>query len=125
MDSIQLTGIKAYGYTGALPEEAVLGQWFEVDIFLYLDLSKGCKSDDLADTYDYRGIIETTQSLIKEQNFQLVERLADEIMSSAFKFDPRLDHVTVKVKKLNPPIPDFFGQTAVEITRTAPNSAAL
>ncbi|MDB9512135.1 dihydroneopterin aldolase, partial [Kamptonema animale CS-326] len=26
MDSIQLTGIRCYGYTGYLPEEQVLGQ---------------------------------------------------------------------------------------------------
>lgn len=31
MDSIHVTGIRCYGYTGLLPEEQVLGQWFEVD----------------------------------------------------------------------------------------------
>ena len=42
MDCIYLTGIRAYGYTGYLKEEQVLGQWFEVDVKLWLDLSIIC-----------------------------------------------------------------------------------
>jgi len=40
MDCIHLTEF-APGYTGYLPEEQVLGQWFEVDVTLWLDLSRG------------------------------------------------------------------------------------
>ncbi len=36
MDCIHVTGIRAYGYTGYLPEEQSLGQWFEVDLKLWL-----------------------------------------------------------------------------------------
>jgi dihydroneopterin aldolase len=54
MDCIQLTGIRAYGYTGFLPEEQVLGQWFEVDLTLWLDLAKSGASDRIEDTLDYR-----------------------------------------------------------------------
>ena len=32
MDCIHLTGIRGYSYVGYLPEEKVLGQWFEVDL---------------------------------------------------------------------------------------------
>ena len=45
MDAIHLTNIRAYGYTGALPAENVLGQWFQVDIILYLDLAEAAESD--------------------------------------------------------------------------------
>ncbi len=34
MDTIHVTGIRAYGYTGYLAEEQVLGQWFEVRDFM-------------------------------------------------------------------------------------------
>ena len=54
MDSIQVSGIRAYGYVGYLPEERVLGQWFEVDLTLWVDLAIAGKSDDIADTLDYR-----------------------------------------------------------------------
>ncbi|PSN10912.1 dihydroneopterin aldolase [filamentous cyanobacterium CCT1] len=117
MDAIHLTNIRAYGYTGALPEENVLGQWFQADIVLYLDLAEATQSDRLADTHDYRTVINSTQQIIREAKFALIERLAGAIASSALDSDPRLQRVTVKVTKLTPPIPDYTGQVAVEISR--------
>ncbi|MEM6717105.1 MAG: dihydroneopterin aldolase, partial [Cyanobacteria bacterium P01_C01_bin.147] len=32
MDKIYVNDIRAFGYSGALPEENVLGQWFRVDL---------------------------------------------------------------------------------------------
>jgi dihydroneopterin aldolase len=117
LDAIHLTGIRAYGYTGALPEENVLGQWFEADITLYLDLSQPCKSDHLPDTHNYCTVVEQTQRIIREQRFALIERLAGEIAQAALATDSRIHRVRVKVTKPTPPIPDFGGQVAVEITR--------
>jgi dihydroneopterin aldolase len=118
LDAISLTGIKAYGYTGALPEENVLGQWFEAEITLYMDLVNASQSDHLADTCDYRQIVATTQKIIQEQQFQLIERLAGEIATATLTADQRLHQVRVKITKLAPPMPDFSGQVSVEITRT-------
>jgi 7,8-dihydroneopterin aldolase/epimerase/oxygenase len=117
LDAIHLTGIRAYGYTGALPEEHVLGQWFEAEITLYLDLSLACQSDHLPDTHNYCTVVEQTQRILREQRFALIERLAGEIAQTALVTDDRLQRVRVKVTKPTPPIPDFSGQVAVEITR--------
>lgn len=117
MDKIQLTGIRAYGYTGALPEENVLGQWFEAAVTLYLDLSVATHSDRLADTHNYCTVVEQTQQIIREQRFALIERLAGEIARTALATDARIQRVTVQVIKPTPPIPNFGGQVAVEITR--------
>ncbi|NMF85901.1 dihydroneopterin aldolase [Nodosilinea sp. P-1105] len=117
MDAIHLTGIRAYGYTGALPEETVLGQWFEAEVTLYLDLATATQSDRLSDTHDYRLVITQTQQIIRQQTFALIERLAGAIAAAALASDPRLQRVRVKLTKLHPPIPDFAGQVAVEISR--------
>ena len=117
MDAIHLSNIRAYGYTGALPEENVLGQWFQADVILYLDLAAATESDRLTDTHDYRTVINGTQRIIREEKFALIERLAGAIATLALDSDPRLHRVTVKVTKLTPPIPDYTGQVAVEITR--------
>lgn len=119
-DTIQLTGIRGYGYTGALPEENILGQWFEADLTLWLDLSLASHSDNLEDTYDYRFIIQETQRLIREKQFRLIERLAGAIATRALESDQRLQQVKVKLTKLAPPIPDFSGQISVEILRPSP-----
>ena len=50
MDTIEVKGIRSYGYTGFLAEEKVLGQWFEVDLTIWVDLKPSGMSDDLNDT---------------------------------------------------------------------------
>lgn len=117
MDTIQISDIRAYGYTGVLPEETVLGQWFRVDLILGMDLSQAGTSDALPDTCDYRSAIAAVLHLIQKQPFKLVEALASEIAKAVLKSDERLTQVTVKLTKLTPPIPDFTGSIAVEITR--------
>lgn len=116
MDSIQVSGIRCYGYTGYLPEEQVLGQWFEVDLTMWLDLTAAGKSDALADTFDYRNAITTVQNLVKNSKFALIERLAEVIASDILQ-QPLVQKVQVRLTKLAPPIPDFTGKITVDILR--------
>ena len=110
-----MTGIRGYGYTGALPEEQQLGQWFEVDLTLWLDLSQAGESDLLAHTLDYCDVIETVQHLVKTSHLVLLERLATLIAESVLNFD-RVSQVRVQLIKPAAPIPDFAGKIAVDIT---------
>lgn len=117
MDCIQVTGIRSYGYTGYLQEEQVLGQWFEVDLTMWLDLAAAGHSDDITDTLDYRRAIETVKQLVKTGKFALVEKLANAIADAILKLD-RVQQVQVRLTKLAAPIPDFGGQITIDITRT-------
>lgn len=117
MDAIHLTKIRCYGYLGNLPEEQVLGQWFEVNVTLWLDLSPAGKSDNLQDTVNYCTIISTVQNLVKTSRFALIERLADAIAQAILQ-QPLVQQVKINVSKLAAPIPDFNGKVTVEITRT-------
>ena len=116
MDCIHLTGIRCYGYTGYLTEEQVLGQWFEVDLALWLDLSVAGKNDNIDDTLDYRSIISSVQHLVKTSKFALVERLATAI--AELSLDSKgVTQVQVRLTKLAAPIPDFTGKITIELTR--------
>ncbi|MEM1279963.1 MAG: dihydroneopterin aldolase [Cyanobacteria bacterium P01_H01_bin.152] len=117
MDKIYVNDIRAFGYSGALPEENVLGQWFRVDLVLQLDLSCAGASDVLTDTYDYSKAVQAVQQLIQHQPYNLVETIASEIAKIVLKSDDRLTQIIVKLTKLTPPVPSFLGQIAVEITR--------
>lgn len=121
MDCIHLTKIRCYGYTGFLPEEQILGQWFEVDLSLWLDLSKAGTSDAIEDTLDYRSVIATVQQLVKTSKFALVEKLADAIAQAILQFD-RVSQVQVKLSKPAAPIPDFGGKITIDITRANQHS---
>ncbi|MDZ7960119.1 MAG: dihydroneopterin aldolase [Aulosira sp. DedQUE10] len=120
MDCIHLTGIRGYGYTGYLPEEQVLGQWFEVDVKLWLDLTKPAKTDAIADTLDYRSVISLVQNLVKTSKFALVEKLASTIVDSILQECDRVTKVQLTLSKLAAPIPDFGGKISIELTRTQP-----
>lgn len=118
MDCIYLTGIRAYGYTGYLPEEQVLGQWFEVDVKLCLDLSTPSQSDAIKDTVDYRGVISLVQDLVKTSKFALVERLAGSIADSILGSDDLVQQVQVTLTKPAAPIPDFGGEITIQLVRS-------
>jgi dihydroneopterin aldolase len=117
MDCIHLRAIRAYGYVGFLPEEQVLGQWFEVDLTLWIDLKAAGVSDRIEDTHDYRMTIQVVQRLVETSRFKLLETLAEAIATQILHHDPRLEQVRVQLTKLSPPIPGFTGQITIDIHR--------
>ncbi len=121
MDCLHLSGLRYYGYTGALPEEQVLGQWFEVDLKLWLNLAPAGVSDNLADTLDYRKVISETQILIQTEKFNLIERLADAIATQTLTHK-KIQQVQVRLTKVAPPIPNYMGNITVELTRAQPDA---
>ena len=117
MDSIQVSGIRAYGYVGYLPEERVLGQWFEVDLTLWVDLTTAGKSDKIVDTLDYREAIAIVKQQITTAKFDLVEKLIEAIAEQILSLH-KVNQVRVKLSKPAAPIPDFSGRITLDITRS-------
>ena len=117
MDVIQLTGIRCYGYTGYLQEERFLGQWFEVDLRMTVDLAAAGQSDQIEDTLDYRSVITAVKEIISLSKFDLVEKLAETIIATVLSFD-KVQQVELKLHKPGAPIPDFSGKITIELTRS-------
>ena len=118
MDSIKVTGIRSYGYTGYLLEEQVLGQWFEVDLTLWLDLAIAAETDNLENTFDYREAIFLVKEIIKTSKFALVEKLVEAIANKILSLN-KVTQVRVQLSKPAAPIPDFSGKITLDITRKA------
>jgi len=117
MDVIQLTGIRCYGYTGYLQEERFLGQWFEVDLRIGVNLATAGQSDRIEDTLDYRSVITAVKEIISLSKFDLVEKLAETIITTVLGFD-KVKQVELKLHKPGAPIPDFGGKITIELTRS-------
>lgn len=117
MDSIQVNGIRAYGYVGYLPEERVLGQWFEVDLTLWVDLAPASNSDSIEDTLDYREAIAIVKEEITTAKFDLIEKLIEAIAQKLLNLE-KVTQVRVKLSKPAAPIPDFSGRITLDITRS-------
>lgn len=117
MDFIEVNGIRCYGYTGYLPEEQVLGQWFEVDLVLRVDLKAAGTSDNIDDTCDYRQAIAIVKHHITTRKVALIEKLTEMIAQEILSL-PNVNQVRIRLSKLAPPIPDFGGKITIDITRS-------
>jgi len=116
-DRILLTGLAFFGHHGVLPEEAVLGQRFHIDLELGLDLDEAARSDDLAATISYADVYETVKAAFEEKRFKLIEALGHHIIARLFAEFSRLDRVRIRVRKPEAPLPMVAGEAAVELVR--------
>lgn len=116
-DRMTLTGLRARGHHGVLPEERRDGQEFIVDVTLELDLSVAGASDELAETIDYATLATSVISDIVGPPVQLIEALAERVALTCLA-DPRVHAAEVTVHKPSAPIPVQFGDVAVTVRRS-------
>ncbi|MEK3888962.1 dihydroneopterin aldolase [Bacillus sp. FSL K6-3431] len=117
MDKIYLNEMDFYGYHGVLPEETRLGQRFRVSIIVETDLRAAGKTDDLKETISYAEIYSLCQQIVEKQIYKLIEAVAENIAGSILEQFNKVERVTVKVIKPDPPIPGHYHSVAVEVTR--------
>ncbi len=116
-DTIELRGLRALCFCGALPEEQARPQPLEVDLDLVLDLTGPGSTDQLRDTVDYAAVAAEVERVLTGERFTLLERLAQRIAEVALA-DERVETVIVAVRKLRPPVPQQLSTTGVRIVRT-------
>lgn len=106
-----------YGFHGVFPEENRLGQRFVVDMVVEMDLSKAGESDDLQQSINYAELYETCKEIVEGKPYKLIEAVAEKIASTCLKNFPKIERLTVKVIKPDPPIRGHYQSVAVEIVR--------
>src|SRR5262245_4590715 len=72
-DKIILHKMVFRGRHGVHPAERELGQPFEIDVELGLDLSRAMTSDALADTVDYGRLHAMVREEVEDHQYQLIE----------------------------------------------------
>jgi dihydroneopterin aldolase len=122
LDAIQISGIRCYGYTGYFPEEQVLGQWFELDLTIWMDLSVTGSDDQLENTLNYADVVDRVTNLLETSRFKTIEKLNAVIIEAVLAFDP-VQKVHSRLVKVSPPIPRFQGRIAIAMTRSRGESA--
>ncbi|KMK74514.1 dihydroneopterin aldolase [Alkalihalobacillus pseudalcaliphilus] len=117
MDKIYLNELSFYGYHGVFKEEQVLGQRFQVDLVLELDLHEAGQNDDLTRSIDYGEVYQCVKEIVEGEPFQLVEAVAEKVAAVLLDKFPLLFSCTIKVIKPDPPIAGHYRSVAVEIKR--------
>ena len=117
-DRIELRGMRFSGRHGALPFEAERPQPFEVDVVVELDLAPAGRSDDLALTIDYGALFAAARDVVEGPHVALIETLAERIAAAVLDGQAPARGVTVRVRKLEAPLPGELAWAGVEIRRT-------
>lgn len=117
MDKIILSGMTFYGYHGVFPEENKLGQKFIVDAEVYVSLKEAGRTDDLKHSINYADIYTVVKRIVEEQQYSLIEAIAEQIAQDTLKGWSQIAEVMVRVVKPNPPIAGHYDSVAVEIRR--------
>ena len=99
---IALEGLEFHAFHGVYPHERESGNWFETDISVETTFRESVE-DDLSRTVNY----ETLYQFVKEEMekpSRLLETVAEKIVERILQELPAVEHVEIKIAKLNPPI---------------------
>lgn len=115
-DIIRLNQMSFYGYHGVSAAEKETGRVFEVDCELEVDLAEAGHSDQLRDTIDYAEVHNIIKETVEGTAFSLLEALAQTLADKLLDSFPAY-RVTLRVRKMSPPIAGQVKYIEVEITR--------
>lgn len=116
MDRIILKSMQFYGRHGVLPAEQELGQRFEIDLEMTLNLRPAGRTDDPEKTVSYAEVYRLAEEIVTGPPCRLIEAVAEKIATAVLERFPVQD-VMVRVKKPGAPLPGRFDYMAVEIER--------
>ena len=80
---IHVTNLRLWAHVGVLEHERRDGQWFRIDLRLWLDVAQAARRDDLAESLDYSKAIQALETALWPLS-GLVE--ADEMCSTGARF---------------------------------------
>jgi dihydroneopterin aldolase len=122
VDTLRINAIRAWGHTGYFDAEQELGQWFEVDLEIALDLSRTGDDDELGHTLNYAAVIERVKGLVESSRFRTIERLNTRLCDAVLAF-PEVREVRSTLTKVAAPIAGFDGRVAIEMVRRRSDAA--
>ncbi|MGH3715016.1 MAG: dihydroneopterin aldolase [Micromonosporaceae bacterium] len=122
MDTIRLTGLRAWGRHGVYEFERAKGQEFVVDVTLEQDTRKAAATDQVEDTTHYGVLAEQLVAVVGGEPVNLLETLAARLAEVCLTF-PQVRAAEVTVHKPQAPISHEFTDVAVTIRREADREA--
>jgi dihydroneopterin aldolase len=110
---VTIEGIRIFAYHGHLPEEAILGGHFIVNVWVTSETLEVEETDNLNHTVDYVQIIE----VVKQQmsiRANMIEVPAKRIVDAILLLN-KVQKVKVEVEKIQPPINATFDKISVTL----------
>ncbi|PKK84367.1 MAG: dihydroneopterin aldolase [candidate division Zixibacteria bacterium HGW-Zixibacteria-1] len=124
MDVIRLNKMVFYGYHGVSAAEKETGRRYEVDCELEADLAPPGQTDSIKDTIDYVAVYQKIQQIVEGKAFSLIESLARAIADAILEEFP-VFRVTLRIRKMIPPIAGTIDHIEIEVTRRQPDTSKI
>ena len=116
VDRLLIKNLLVRGIVGINDWEREHPQDILINLDVYVDMAPAARSDDVADSLNYRSLTKAIMAFVDSSSFHLVEALADGIASVCLR-DFGADRVRVRVEK--PGALRFAESVGVEIVRDA------
>jgi dihydroneopterin aldolase len=116
-DAVFVTGLALHAYHGVMQHEAKVGQAFQLDIVLDIDLTEASRSDLIVHTVGYDQVVEVASKAFCARRYRLVEAAAGAVADAVLDRFSQVVGVRVTVHKPHAPIAATFADVGVTITR--------
>ena len=110
-----IDNLEVFANHGLFEEENKLGQKFIFDIECELNYKKAMFSDEMTDSISYADIAEVVVKTATTNTFNLLERLAGEILKNIFTEFSQIYNIKLKINKPGAPIKYHFEKCGVEV----------
>ena len=114
MGVIRVNSIRVYAYHGCLPEEAIIGTHYIVDIAVNVDFTKAAESDILSETIDYVMLNKIVRDQMAIRSW-LIEHVALRILKEMKREFTGAEKCWVKIAKLSAPMEGHAESVSVEM----------
>lgn len=110
---VRLRDVMMYARHGVLPEEAVLGNQYRINVCLRIDASKydDC-SENLESTISYADVFEILHKVMS-QPVALLETVAVRFAKQVQNKWQNINSGEIEIVKTTPPIPGMIGEASV------------
>ncbi len=110
-----INSLEVFANHGLFEEENKLGQKFIFDIECELNYQKALFSDEMPDSISYADIADIVVNAATENTFNLLERLAGEVLKRIFDSFEQIENIKLKINKPSAPIKYHFEKCGVEV----------
>ena len=116
-DQVFVRGLALHAYHGVMPHESKVGQTFNLDLVLDIDLTEASRSDKLADTVGYDQVVDAASKAFCAKRYRLVEAAAGAVAEAVLERFNRVLAVRVTIHKPHAPIAATVEDVGVAIFR--------
>jgi 7,8-dihydroneopterin aldolase/epimerase/oxygenase len=121
MGKIVIEEMEFYAFHGHYQEEQIVGNRFLVDLEMETDLTLPANSDSLNDAVNYQQAYQIIKNEMRRTKSKLLENIGKRILDALFDKMNGIEHATIRVRKLNPPMGGTIKSVGIEMSRRQKN----